>query len=149
MNEPTEKTNESDALGLSVSLTEGIECFFDVGEHIIHVWGSAWSGRETVSVDGQVVSDTRNLTRLSACHRFEVDGIAYHAIFKTESILRGHYAVELYRGEQLIDSDSGCYPAFKSPLLAGPKRLLLWLVGLFAAGFVFGILGAWMGGGGV
>ena len=68
MNEPTEKTNESDALGLSVSLTEGIECFFDVGEHIIHVWGSAWSGRETVSVDGQVVSDTRNLTRLSACH---------------------------------------------------------------------------------
>lgn len=142
----------NDKSAFSVSLFQGVQCYFDIGEHTISVWGSAWSGREIVRVDNQVVSDSRNFSRLQSRHDFTLDGVSYHLVFKTESILRGHYAVYLYRGDTLIDSDDGAHTLFGMGKWQGWRGVLLWGTVFFGGGIVFGFLvalaGTWFSGGG-
>lgn len=152
MTSPNNSVDPNDKAAFSVSLVNGIQCYFDIGEHTISVWGSAYSGREIVRIDNQVVSDSRNLCGLQSRHDFTLDGVSYHLVFKTESIMRGHYGVYLYRGDTLIDSDDGCYPLFRMGKWQGWRGFCLWIVLCFGGGIIFGFLGVlvgtWLSGGG-
>lgn len=146
MTSPNDSADPNDKTTLSVSLSDGIQCYFDIGEHTITVWGSAWSGREIVSVDDQVVSDSRNLRRLTNRHDFNLDGASYHIVFKTESIMRAQYGVYLYRGDTLIDSDGGTL--LQMGKWQGWRTVLLCFGGGAIIGFLAGLIGYWFSGGG-
>ncbi|MDO3384703.1 hypothetical protein QWI17_02500 [Gilvimarinus sp. SDUM040013] len=128
--------------GVSVSLSEGIQSYFDIGEHTISVWASAWSGREQVKVDDQIVVSTRNLTGLKSEMSFPLDGKTYQVVLETKSILRGCYSVSLFCGNTLIDSDEGAYPATNFIWRWGWKGVVGFFIGLFATGFVVGLVSA-------
>lgn len=151
MTSPNNSVDPNDKAAFNVSFFQGIQCYFDIGEHTISVWGSAWSGREIVRVDNQVVSDSRNLSLRQNRHDFTLGGVSYYLVFKTESILRGHYGVYLYRGDTLIDSDDGCYTLFRMGKWPGWRGVLLWVLLYFGSGAIFGFLGVlvyiWLSGG--
>ncbi|MDZ7789269.1 MAG: hypothetical protein U5L08_02000 [Xanthomonadales bacterium] len=89
---------------METGLRKGIRAFFDVDEITIGFWGSAWSGREIVTVEDRVVSRKRNLRFVSE-HRFSHAGIDYRIVFRVISLLRGKLRIELHRDGVLIDSD--------------------------------------------
>jgi hypothetical protein len=141
MTSPNNSAASNDKKTLSVSLSDGIRCYFDIGEHTISVWGSGWSGREVVRVDDQVVSESRNLLRLQNRHDFSLDGASYHLVVKTESIIRAQYGVYLYQGDTLVDSD-------QMGKWQGLRIALLCFTGGIIIGFLAAQIGAWISGGG-
>ncbi len=70
------------------SIRKGFNFQFIVDEHTIDVWGSGWNGRETVKVDGLVVSDKRSFGR-KADHQFKLEGKLFEIEFNMVSILKG------------------------------------------------------------
>ncbi|HEY7886317.1 MAG TPA: hypothetical protein VIC08_15330 [Cellvibrionaceae bacterium] len=104
---------------MKVELRKGIQCYFDVDGITIKVWGSAWSGRELVYLNDQVVSDKRSY-RLSTPHEFEHAGVHYKVELGTESILRGQYSIVLLRNGERIDSDVASYELFATQNPAKP-----------------------------
>lgn len=90
---------------MKISMTRGIEAWFDVDDITIHVWGSTWSGREIVTVrqgeQERVVSNKRSW-RFTTPHEFEHDGQHYRVLLLAGF---GKAAVELSRNGVLIDSD--------------------------------------------
>src|SRR6056297_2058958 len=55
---------------MEVGFRKGIRTFFDIDGITIALWGSAWTGREIVTVDDRVVSRKWSL-RLVTPHHFE------------------------------------------------------------------------------
>jgi len=97
-----EMTNKNSRM--EVGLRKGIRAFFDVDGITISMWGSAWTGREVVTVDDRVVSRKWSLRRVTP-HHFEHAGIRYKLVFRVVSMLRGELHIELYREGELVDSD--------------------------------------------
>lgn len=91
---------------MNISLKRGIECFFDIDDATIRVWASAWTGRELVELNDQVVSNKRSL-KLSTPHQFQHGGHDYEVVFRLSSVVSGLFEVFLYRDGELIDSDQG------------------------------------------
>jgi len=89
---------------MEVGLRKGIRAFFDIDDITIAFWGSAWTGREVVTVDDRIVSDKRSI-RFRTEHDFEHAGIRYKLIFEAVSLLRGEFRIELYRDGAFVDSD--------------------------------------------
>ena len=89
---------------MEVGFRKGIRTFFDIDGITIAMWGSAWTGREIVTVDDRVVSRKWSL-RLVTPHHFEHAGINYKLVFRVVSMLRGELHIELYREGELVDSD--------------------------------------------
>ncbi|NGX16299.1 hypothetical protein [Wenzhouxiangella sp. XN24] len=90
---------------MKVSLRHGIECWFDVDDITIRVWGAPWSGREVISVQDaageRVVSQKRNL-RFNSPHEFEYGGHLYRVEIRLKF---GVAEIRLFRDGELIDSD--------------------------------------------
>ncbi len=132
---------------MQAGIRRGITAWFDVGGSVIEYWASAWTGREIVRVDGQVVS-ARTSWRFTTSHPFEHRGIPYKLIFRMNSLLRGSMEIELYREGELIDSDS---LQANSGLVRSAdgsvdwKRSSLHIVLYFGAGAILGAAGAWLG----
>lgn len=131
---------------MDAGVYKGIRAFFDVDDITIGFWGSAWTGREMVTVEGRVVSIKRNLRFVSE-HRFSHGGVDYRIVFRVISLLRGQLYIELYRNETLIDSDQ----ASSNQLGIDPKtgefsaRRLLWkLAPFFVVGMVVGAGGSFL-----
>ncbi len=127
-------------------LRKGIQAFFDVDDVTIGFWGSAWSGREVVTVEDRVVSSKRSLRFVSE-HEFLHAGRTYRLVFRVISLLRGEMRIELYRDGQLIDSDQ----VSSNQLGIDPQtgefswRRLLWkLAPYFVIGMVTGAAGAFL-----
>jgi len=89
---------------MEAGLRKGIRAFFDLDDITIAFWGSAWTGREIVTVEDRIVSDKRSF-RFTTPHHFEHAGIHYKLVFHVASILRGEFRIELYRNGVLVDSD--------------------------------------------
>jgi len=89
---------------MEVGLRKGIRAFFDLDDITIAFWGSAWTGREIVTVEDRIVSDKRSF-RFTTPHHFEYAGIGYKLVFHVASILGGDFQIELYRNGVLVDSD--------------------------------------------
>ena len=131
---------------METGLRKGIRAFFDVDEITIGFWGSAWSGREIVTVEDRVVSRKRNLRFVSE-HRFSHAGIDYRIVFRVISLLRGKLRIELYRDGVLIDSDE----ASSNQLGVDPEtgefsfwRLLWKLAPFFVVGMLTGAAAAFL-----
>lgn len=58
------------------SIKEGIWFVFNEGNHIIHVWGSLLSGKESIFVDEQLVSEKRSIKQNSE-HIFTIENNEY------------------------------------------------------------------------
>src|SRR5690606_5965608 len=104
MNEHKKELDAIRESTMKININRGIECFFDVEDVTIRVWGSLWNGREVVELNDQVVSSKRSF-RLSTPHEFLHDGHLYLVIFITISIMHGRLEIKLYRDGVLLDSD--------------------------------------------
>lgn len=131
---------------LQAGFRKGVRAFFDVDDITIAFWGSAWTGREVVTVEDRVVSSKRSLRFVSE-HRFSHAGIEYRIVFRVLSLLRGRTRIELHRNEQLVDSDE----LSASQLGVDPKtgefslRRLLWrLAPFFVVGMLSGAAAAFL-----
>lgn len=129
---------------METGLRRGIRAYFDVDDITIGFWGSAWSGREAVTVEDRLVSSKRSFRFVSE-HRFTHAGVDYRIVFRVESLLRGRMRIELYRDGTLIDSDQ----VSQSQLGFDPRtgtfsvRRLLWkLAPFFLIGMVTGAAAA-------
>ena len=108
MNHNTERNtqpNLGETSRMKVSCKRGIEAWFDVDDITIRFWGAPLSGREIVTVrnggEEQVVSDLRSFSFRSQ-HHFDYGGHRYRIDFKG---VPGKADIDLYRNDQLIDSD--------------------------------------------
>lgn len=131
---------------METGLRKGIHAFFDVDDITIGFWGSAWSGREVITVEDRVVSTKRNMRFVSE-HRFSHAGVDYRIVFRVISLWRGKLRIELYRNGALIDSDQ----ASSNQMGVDPKtgefsvRRLLWkLAPFFVVGMLTGAAGAFL-----
>lgn len=148
MSTDTGKTARDQVSTMKISLKRGIECFFDVGDATIRVWASAWSGREVVELNNEVVSDKRSL-KLSTPHRFTHEGQNYEVVFQISSLLSGLFEVFLYRDGTLIDSDQGRHHSIPVNRETGQVdwrryslHILLWTMAGGVVGGIFGFLAA-------
>jgi len=139
---------------MKISFKRGIECFFDVDDFTIRVWGSAWTGRELVELDGQTVSSKLSLRR-STPHEFNYRGHQYKVIFSIVEFKSGLFEVQLYRDGKLIDSDQGRHASIPVNTETGEVdwRRYRWQLALQAllggvVGGIFGYLAAGFFGGG-
>lgn len=82
----------------------GSSTFFDVGDHVIEVFMSSYSGREVVRVDDVEISSRRNW-RYRSSHEFELDGERYTVAIIIVSLLKGQARVELTRNGVYVDHD--------------------------------------------
>ncbi len=140
------KTERGQTSTMKISLKRGIECFFDVGDATVRVWASAWTGREVVELNGQVVSDKRSL-KLSTPHRFTHDGHDYEVVFQISSLLSGLFEVFLYRNGKLLDSDQGRHQSIPVNHETGQVdwrryglQIFLWTMAGGVVGGIFGFL---------
>lgn len=128
-------------------LRKGILAFFDIDDITIGFWGSAWTGREVVTIDGHVVSSKWSL-RFVTEHHFEHAGIHYKVVFRVISMLRGELHIELYREGELVDSDHWRQTEY---LGIDPKtgrvsvwRTILKIAPYFVLGMLAGSGAAWL-----
>lgn len=106
MNIPIHDTLSGNPSTMRISARRGVECFFDVDDVTIRVWGSVWTGREVVELDDQIVSSKYSF-RMSTPHEFSHAGHDYKVIFRIAAIMTGLVEIELHRDGVLIDSDQG------------------------------------------
>lgn len=112
---------------------DGFNFNFKVGDHLIHAWGSAKSGKELVHVDGQVVSDKRSFSRRSV-HTFNLDNDSYEIEFQTVSLLTGELHCSLIKDGVHVETLK------QVPKYTANKKEAKWRIGLwFVIGFFFGM----------
>mgnify|MGYP006269663311 FL=1 len=131
---------------MEVGMRKGIRAFFDIDGITIAFWGSAWTGREVVTVDDRVVSNKRSL-RFVTEHRFEHAGIRYKLVFRAVSMLAGHMRIELYREGALVDSDEfrqkNAFVDSKTGRVS-VRRAILKILPYFVLGMLVGASAAWL-----
>lgn len=131
------------ASSMKISLKRGIECFFDIGDHTIRVWASAWTGREVVELDSKIVS-SRYSFKTATPHRFNHDGHDYEVVFKIH-LVSSLFQVFLYRDGELLDSDQGRHASIPINPDTGNVdwRRYGWQIALYtlAGGLTGGVIG--------
>lgn len=133
---------------MEVGMRKGIRAFFDIDGITIAFWGSAWTGREVVTVEDRVVSRKLSL-RFATAHHFDHAGIRYKLVFRVLSMLAGHMRIELYREGDLVDSDE--FRQTRHLLSVDPEtgRISVWrtvlkLLPYFVLGMLAGAAAAWL-----
>lgn len=91
---------------MNIDWKKGISCYFDIDDITITVWASSWSGMESVSIDGEVISSFRGWGK-SSSHTFSHGGIDYEVRIACQSLMSGQFAITLLREGQEVDSDQG------------------------------------------
>lgn len=116
------------------SFRNGISFIFQDGDNTIHVWGSCFSGKEKVFLNGKLVSETRRL-KMNGEHSFNDDaGNAYTVKILTTNALKGIIECHLYKNETALNKYE-CRYKFGSIL--NKKFLIL----LFGGSILIGVLG--------
>lgn len=129
---------------MKINMKRGIECFFDVEDMTIRVWGSLWNGREVVEVNDQVVSSKRSFRR-STPHEFLHEGHGYQVIVSTISIMQSRLEIRLYRDGALLDSDQAqpnLFPLNPDTGKIDWRKHALQILALFLGGALIGFLSA-------
>ncbi|RYV02461.1 hypothetical protein SOPP22_09395 [Shewanella sp. OPT22] len=119
------------------SIFKGYRFEFEINDHNIVAWGSAWTGREIVSIDDRVVSDLYSYKR-KAIHHFDINDTAYEIEFNMVNILQGLLHCTLI--------EDGTHVATQKQLPNfGKKRVLGWKgIGVcFLLGLVIGLAGSY------
>ncbi len=128
---------------MTTTANSRVASVFDYAGHEIRLEVSMFSGREWLYLDDQLLEKKRNLTSFRSKFQFVLDGQPAEIRLQSKGIagalLTGHYGVELYVSDKLVDSDEFNYSQL---MVKDPKKRkggLLFLAGCMAAGFVFGI----------
>ncbi|UTW56566.1 hypothetical protein [Kordiimonas sp. SCSIO 12610] len=119
-----------------VNYKEGYYYYFRDGDDEIVARCSAWTGMETVYVNGEQVSKFRSLG-FNSKHRFDYEGNSYQMIFIVNGAMRGSVECLLIKGDQLIGNECVALNTRK-----GNKWLA---IGMAALGFACGMAGAFIG----
>lgn len=119
----TEKTSK-------MSLKGGYEFYFyDAGYEIL-AHGSSWSGKETIFVNGNEVSNFRNLGRHSL-HPFEIGADQYEVEFNMVSMMRGELHCTLVKNDVHFQTR-------KLSVTKSPTSLFKFTLGGFIIGAIVG-----------
>lgn len=143
MSEQDSTTRSGKASTLQFSYKRGIECFFDVDDVTIRVWGSVWTGRKVVELNDRVVSSKYSF-RYSTPHDFEYAGHRYRVVFSI-STTTGLIEIQLFRDGLLIDSDQAHHPSIPIDPETGRVDWRRQLPQLLAYGLIGGALGGVFG----
>lgn len=118
----------------------GMKTYFDVGDHVIEVFLSSFSGKEVVTVDGKVVAEKRNW-RYRSSHEFMLDGARFRVDVTIISLLKGQSRIDLYRNGEYVDHDENDWKAGLGGKKSSPARLILVLAVSAGLGGLFGYYG--------
>lgn len=88
-NQTTENYDDYQKVKSKDALLKGYSFLFKDGDTTIECWGSTFSGKEKIKVDGNVVSEQRNMTSRKSLHEFDHQGINYEVEFNVISMLTG------------------------------------------------------------
>jgi hypothetical protein len=125
----------------AASFKDGFWYEFTDGDNEIAVHGSAWTGKETVYFNDEVVADKRNLTRLKEEHHFTKGDHEYRVQLFTTSILKMQVMCQVWKDGTLLGSKT------KGLVTILDKKQALWKILLFigaffGAGLLVGMLSA-------
>ncbi|WP_300555612.1 hypothetical protein [Maricaulis sp.] len=129
-----------------LSLSDGGQLKFKQDDIEIGVWLSAWTGKEKIWLNGDLVSELRTVG-FSPWHRFEHDDHVYEAVMTVET--GGAYMATILRdGEVLF---RGMTRPLSGTKPTSPLKVGVWALLSAAFGGVLGYLGistviAWFGG---
>ncbi|MCW8875660.1 MAG: hypothetical protein OQK04_17995 [Kangiellaceae bacterium] len=121
-----------DEINSATILTEGFWFYFEVDGSTIAANCSAWSGKEYVYIDDELVSETRNLTSRTGEHHFELNNREYKIKFNVVSVLVGELTCEIYQGSNLIAEQDRAFYQKRSSII---RDLGLIVVFGFVIGF--------------
>ncbi|NVK25273.1 MAG: hypothetical protein HWE10_10130 [Gammaproteobacteria bacterium] len=119
-------------------LRRGYEFKFQDGDAEISCWGSSFSGQETITINGSVVSKLRNLTSRKSLHTFQYEDHTYEVEFDMVSIRRSELHCILIKDGVHFGTKKA-----RPTNLTNNKSLSIWRA--FAEGVVFGVIGAALG----
>ncbi len=80
--------NQDNKQETKASLRTGVEFFFNEAGCEIHAKGSSFTGKESIMVDGLLVSEKHSYGKHSI-HQFKIDEDSYEIEFHTISIMKG------------------------------------------------------------
>ncbi|AKS41578.1 hypothetical protein WM2015_1204 [Wenzhouxiangella marina] len=132
---------------MKLSLSKGIQGWFDVDGKTISIWASSWTGREIVRVDDaageRVVSDKRSF-RFTTPHEFKLGDSEYRI---EVNVNFGRAEFRLYKDGVLIDSDCISQQPLRFDPVTGKldwghllKKAVLPILAGLVAGLAFGYL---------
>ena len=114
-----------------VTIRHGYWFFFEQGPNKIAIHGSSISGMETIYLNDEIVSKKRSY-KFKSEHEFSIDGDIYSVVFKMTNWLRGELCCSLFKGAELITTETKAYYQKNNKLL-----IVSSLVCGLAAGFIF------------
>lgn len=88
--------NDSQYKDAEFSFKKGMTFRFEDLQHQIVLNASAFSGKESVYIDGKLISDFRSFSR-SSIHTFKINSINYELELNTISILNGKLECSLIK----------------------------------------------------
>lgn len=129
----SELKDDIDQIGSLSLLKNGFNFHFNVEGHDIHAWGSQFSGKEKVFVDGKTVSNKWGITRKSV-HSFTLNGAIYELEFNMVSILTGELHCILIKDGVHVETQK------QVSKLTVNKKFLITLIGIgLLGGFAIGV----------
>lgn len=117
--------------------------FFDIGDHVIRVEASYLTGKESVYVDDELISE--KLTwRFTSEHKFELDGKQIAVRLKVGNLFTGPVSISLWVNGEEIDSDIW---NMKRILKTSGSSQPWWktILTIFALGLIGGVIGYFIG----
>jgi len=112
------------------SYSNGYWYYFEDEENDITVNASAWSGKERVFINDELVSSKRRLTRQSS-HAFHYHGVPYEVQFRLTSFLAGEHECRIIKaGEEIGRKRIAFYSGSASDVAR--KITQFFLMGIFA-----------------
>ncbi len=124
------------------SARHGYWFYFDIEGIKITAFGSAFSGKEIIFIDDDIVSECRSY-RVSNGHKFEYQGSQYEVRFTMQNILTGNLICEVFKDGKKIATENKAYFGGSD---TSTKTTLLWLFVIGAAsGVGFYTMGYWLG----
>ena len=116
----------------SVNYSDGFTFDFNDDGRLISVFGSAWTGKESVSFNGQVVAEKRSYTRKSVIE-FTIEEDDYEVEFNMVDMLRGELHCTLIKnGVHFKTSKKALVNKYQITPKSWWKMLLLFFVGGFS-----------------
>ncbi|WP_440055456.1 hypothetical protein ACSLBF_04755 [Pseudoalteromonas sp. T1lg65] len=99
---------------VEVSFKEGATFIFQVDSNEIVYQCSPFSGKEFVSVNGKLVSESQNY-KLKSNHKFMVDGVEYEITFESKDLIKG-------RNECSLNKEGVLVKLYKLKYIKPPKK---------------------------
>ena len=122
------KIKEND---VNFSLLKGAKFAFQINGNLITFIASSWSGKETVTLNGLVVSKSRGFSK-NTLHKFKHEGSDYEISYKTKSIMNGGWICALYKDGELLKAHNVAFEGGNKHV--GIASIILGIIfgGLFA-----------------